>query len=657
MASLFFQTASAPQSAAGQGGKDSPASRYDTASLPWAASPAARARFPASALSSTSATPAHPRSQHCASPSTQMSASAHTSPATSFESGGDSEDEPHLLTPEDRIHVFDSQIATPAPVHPLTGGFDFYAYRDEARASVARLGSPEQALSASAKAFFPSFGDLLTAPAARGLDTGFGLGIWVGDEQGRVDDLAHKTAELDLRKTTSSVQPRRDSFTFFPSPTLHIESSSQNDTHRFASSAALRSPQPSPAPLQRSPVAFFRQAFDPAATAPPVWNDAGYFPVGEVRAATAPTTTFAPAHAPSAPPLVPVPSLLPAPPLWPYITLSGPSGTPPGAASLPGPRVLSAGRLLAVAPRLAVSTRSSPGPASPSAAPYEDYPLSPADTDRIAQVHNGRIPSLQQLAPPPQNSAAHAAPVINTGNQGPMVLQAGDWRCGVICVKCFPYAHDIGNILTIRSQGVAYLAHPASHSSSLTSPASSTPPLRHRALAVPPGVDNAYFGPNVLFPARVPPQVHRRSSNSVPSASVAALARVRTTDGSHAHAPAQAPFDAEHLTPVHASRATSYVMSQEQVHRQPATPALALAAAAAPRLSCVGAAPSTPEPRVQLAPVIWTSGASPSSAASGGSSSAGSAGEFAARRAAAAPGQLRGVVRGQRAGASAAKQW
>lgn len=59
------------------------------------------------------------------------------------------------------------------------------------------------------------------------------------------------------------------------------------------------------------------------------------------------------------------------------------------------------------------------------------YPLSPEDVERVAKLHNGRIPSIQQLAPADNARSDKYEPIVNTGNQGPMVVQAGDWRCGV----------------------------------------------------------------------------------------------------------------------------------------------------------------------------------------------------------------------------------
>lgn len=61
--------------------------------------------------------------------------------------------------------------------------------------------------------------------------------------------------------------------------------------------------------------------------------------------------------------------------------------------------------------------------------PSSTYPLSPADTERIAKLHNGRIPTLEQLCPEPAHPSAQP-PIVNTGNQGVMVVQQGDWKCG-----------------------------------------------------------------------------------------------------------------------------------------------------------------------------------------------------------------------------------
>lgn len=65
------------------------------------------------------------------------------------------------------------------------------------------------------------------------------------------------------------------------------------------------------------------------------------------------------------------------------------------------------------------------------------YPLSLADTHLVASLHNGRVPTMEQLAPadPVEPGLVvgminGSMPIVNTGNQGPMIVQAGDWKCG-----------------------------------------------------------------------------------------------------------------------------------------------------------------------------------------------------------------------------------
>ena len=70
-------------------------------------------------------------------------------------------------------------------------------------------------------------------------------------------------------------------------------------------------------------------------------------------------------------------------------------------------------------------TSTIPSPTSKSLDGGEQpYPLSAADTNRVAQLHEGRIPTLAQLAPPDLSTTAggaSTAAIINTGNVGPMV--------------------------------------------------------------------------------------------------------------------------------------------------------------------------------------------------------------------------------------------
>ncbi|GAA5969656.1 hypothetical protein JCM3765_000613 [Sporobolomyces pararoseus] len=107
-----------------------------------------------------------------------------------------------------------------------------------------------------------------------------------------------------------------------------------------------------------------------------------------------------------------------------------------------------------------------PGPDAPSS----NVPLSPHDLAQVAALHNGRVPTLEQMAPIPQlASNGLPPPIVNTGNQGRMVPQLGDWKCGTctfvnwrrrkVCMRCFPFAsNDIGQSFAAQSQRAAYLA-------------------------------------------------------------------------------------------------------------------------------------------------------------------------------------------------------
>lgn len=64
-------------------------------------------------------------------------------------------------------------------------------------------------------------------------------------------------------------------------------------------------------------------------------------------------------------------------------------------------------------------------------------PLSEADSDLVAELHSGRRPSMAQCCPPDEMETGMipigkgVPEIVNTGNQGPMIVQVGDWMCGV----------------------------------------------------------------------------------------------------------------------------------------------------------------------------------------------------------------------------------
>ncbi|GAA6020369.1 hypothetical protein JCM10207_002085 [Rhodosporidiobolus poonsookiae] len=92
-------------------------------------------------------------------------------------------------------------------------------------------------------------------------------------------------------------------------------------------------------------------------------------------------------------------------------------------------------------------------PVIPTApASFTGFGLSLTRLKQIASLHGGRAPTSAQLAPPETALATMiAAPVVDTGNQGVMVAQPGDWRCGEcdflnwrrrkVCMRCFPNSH------------------------------------------------------------------------------------------------------------------------------------------------------------------------------------------------------------------------
>ncbi|GAA5895644.1 hypothetical protein JCM6882_000360 [Rhodosporidiobolus microsporus] len=409
----------------------------------------------------------------------------------------------------------------------------------------------DQLLSPNAKSFFPSFGDFLPSikqdeeerrkdiaafswsPSAANEDD--------NKENNDLDALAQRTAAFSLshhrheRKQSFDPHPcgpfalgspeTDDSFTFFPSPGFRSsDGGSTASTKPTSTSSSLLSPK-----LEQRTASTFR-----APAAQQVLHHHHHhslsLPHSHQHHQHQHQHVSLPGF-PATPPRTPVRSSFSS-----TVTSSEPSSLPylqhphahqhqqqarvASAVPHPHPHALAAGGYFAVsvslpptptsarapipvpagyyavplslAPPAVVPIAVSPAPPSSSHAHAHGgseapYPLSPADTDRIAKLHNGRVPSLQQLAPPEAMGVGSGGqpPIVNTGNQGQMVVQAGDWRCGVcsfvnwrrrkICLRCFPYANDIGNILTIQSQRAAYLAQPSpSRSSTFPSSVPST---------------------------------------------------------------------------------------------------------------------------------------------------------------------------------------
>ncbi|GAA6060821.1 hypothetical protein JCM10212_000594 [Sporobolomyces blumeae] len=342
-------------------------------------------------------------------------------------------------------------------------------------------------------------------------------------DEGKVVQLASPMTGIAVFAPFSSLSPNTDSFTFCPTPTWHERGRQEEDGKKATTtSAALRSPElkqaPPSLPMKRAvsttpPSTPVRPNLLVAA---PQMQQSRSLPIPTYTSGASPFAAPSPTRPSFAPSIGPPPSSLP-----PYALLSSPSSTLPRDTT----------------------PRSVARPAG--------YPLSPADTERIAKLHNGRIPTLEQLCPPDHVNSASQQPIVNTGNQGPMVVQAGDWRCGTcsfvnwrrrkICLRCFPFANDIGNILTIQSQRAAHLAGPVMPSSApahqttfgLASPtrsrfdppspgfangmerSSSYPPyLNAGCKRYPQGPASPYTQPYLFVPASASPT--RSTFNSVP---------------------------------------------------------------------------------------------------------------------------------------------
>lgn len=215
---------------------------------------------------------------------------------------------------------------------------------------------------------------------------------------------------------------RRDSFTFHLPSDLRLDSPSPAPSKNgsYGSSALLHSPQP------RRPSLVLASEHNTLADQPymPCW---GLEPLPGLEQ----QASRAASH------VVPPPDLLGQPPAPPAPAFTHSQSVPPRYAHAePSHRVGTSD----FRPKTELDTISAqPGHAGlvtvtsatrVSTAPSSGYPLSPTDVERIATLHNGRIPSLDQLAPPEHLSSNAYEPIVNTGNQGPMIVQAGDWRCG-----------------------------------------------------------------------------------------------------------------------------------------------------------------------------------------------------------------------------------
>ncbi|GAA6015468.1 hypothetical protein JCM10207_008605 [Rhodosporidiobolus poonsookiae] len=639
------------------------------------------------------------------------------SPGASF--GSDSEDDENDIPPtpgDDRFSPLrldhGLKLQAPTPVRNGLNGVElnhfFDAREDEASAGVETVRikpshPTDQLLSASAKSFFPSFGDFL--PSIRQQEEerqadlkaqGLGLGLWSPpNKENDLDQLASRTSGLSFHTRHSSSEtnaplahsfagvasPETDSFTFFPSPGFQShEGSSAASTHPTSTSSSLLSPEPAkrstfPAAQEaqvasshrpthtqgqsqrqrassRRPLSISVAQLPGFPATPPRTPVRTTFGVAHPHPHPHPHASLYPAHAPqvrggSLPPTayyaIPV-SLPPTPTSLaiPITTVGGFYAPSPSLVPLAIPVPVSIARSVspaAPAPITGTSASTSGG--------SDGYPLSPADTDRIAKLHNGRIPTAQQLAPPEVVPTACQQPIVNTGNQGPMVVQAGDWRCGVcafvnwrrrkICLRCFPYANDIGDILTIQSQRAAHLAAPSSAHSSTSAPPSASGPTFTIQPALP-----AYSGGAAL-------SASASGSDGVPSAHLAAAAMARSSTYPPASARSFGSSSGGYGSLAHVEQgypAYPYANVQPQAqapasYRQSSMPTSASAYfSASPQHQQAPAYPqSQPQPQASLSPVIWNddplaaSRFSDSSSSSGGALSATSAGEHALLRA------------------------
>ncbi|GAA5845861.1 hypothetical protein JCM3766R1_004636 [Sporobolomyces carnicolor] len=304
-----------------------------------------------------------------------------------------------------------------------------------------------------------------------------GLGLWLEEQE-------RKAAQMEQAMSEFSISAPSTSSTSYSSSWSRESDSSLPRFDPFGSA--------SPVLVQRASFIKFEQP-----VAPPVQQRV-HRPV-PVRASYSPSGTTG--------------SLLPAAVI---------TGSAPPSQRLGGPSPFALARPSYVAPGPDASCSSSSAPA---------VPLSPHDLAQVAALHNGRVPTIQQMAPSPQvASNGLPPPIVNTGNQGRMVPQMGDWRCGTctfvnwrrrkICMRCFPFAsNDIGQSFAAQSQRAAYLAStPMTPSRSAPSypPVPTTPsscgsssfftPPRKLSLPLPvqEGHCQAQFSPEAYFAASSP---------------------------------------------------------------------------------------------------------------------------------------------------------
>lgn len=238
--------------------------------------------------------------------------------------------------------------------------------------------------------------------------------------------LDHETESKRARRDSypDILHGRRDSFTFHLPSDLHLDSPTPtvSKSGLYGSAALLHSPQP------RRPSLVLASEHHTLADEPytPCW---GLEPIPSLEqqaprtaAVTVPALPFG-LGTPLGPPALGAMPVYSVPPQ--YVSH-------PEARQLDGEpfRPKSASDAVSAQPGHAALVTVTAG-SYVATAQSSEYPLTPSEVDCIAKLHNGRVPKLQQLAPPEHLCAASFEPIVNTGNQGPMVVQAGDWTCGV----------------------------------------------------------------------------------------------------------------------------------------------------------------------------------------------------------------------------------